>query len=235
MNSKYKTVRVGPGRRLNDAVSELMAKSARDVSRLGFSLVDEPDATAPDDYDPGAAQQAAAEQTRLRLEVARAEGMAEAKRSFEVNLAAIRVEERARVDLLRTEFGRDRQRYFASAESQVVLLALAIARKVLGREADADAMHLRSIVKAALARVQDGSSTILRVPEEEAVAWAEIFEIGTSEKVQVLGDDRMAPGECSLQTNVGTVDLGVEIQMEEIERGFRELMHEQGGSGSDAS
>lgn len=235
MNSPYKTIRVGPGRRLDDVVGELIVRTGRDVSRLGFSLADavEPEkpeapkiaAHVPDD---AAIAAIAVEQIRLRLEAARSEGFLEARRVGEAELETKLMEERHRLDRLRTEFARDRQRFFSSAESQVVLLALSIASRVLHREVLADGLHLRATVKAALARVQDGSSTILRVPEEEAAAWSAMLESGTSSKVEILADDRMAPGECSLQTNVGTIDMGIGVQMEEIERGFSELMQQQG-------
>jgi flagellar assembly protein FliH len=234
MNSPYKTVRQGPGRRLEDVVTEIIVRKGRDVSRLGFSLADavEPEAQQQQPKSEAiVADEAAivAEQLRLRLESARSEGFLEARRVGDAELNTRLMEERGRLDRLRIEFARDRQRFFASAESQVVLLALAIATRVLHREVLADGLHLRATVKAALARVQDGSSTILRVPEEEAEAWSAMFESGTSTKVEILADDRMAPGECSLQTNVGTVEMGIDVQMEEITRGFRELMQKQGG------
>jgi flagellar assembly protein FliH len=234
MNLRYRTVRIGPGRRLDDAVSELIVRTGRDVSRLGFSLadaVDEVEEPQPEEpkIDTHVADAAAlaAEQMRLRLESSRAEGFLEGRRHGEAEFERRLIEERRRVDRLRIEFASDRQRFFASAESQVVLLALAIANRVLHREVLADGLHLRATVKAALARVQDGSSTILRVPEAEAEAWAAMFDSVTSAKVEIMADDRMAPGECSLQTNVGTVEMGVEAQMEEITRGFGELMHNQ--------
>lgn len=118
--------------------------------------------------------------------------------------------------------------FFAAAESQVVKLALAVARKILHRDALADGLPLRATVKAALARVQDGSATLLRVPESEVEAWRAMFLRGTGGKVEVLGDEQMMAGQCVLETTVGKVDLGLDAQMDEVERGFGELMQEQG-------
>ncbi len=36
--------------------------------------------------------------------------------------------------------------------------------------------------------------------------------------LQIVGDERLSAGECVLETNVGTVELGVSAQLEEIER-----------------
>lgn len=167
-------------------------------------------------------------------EVARAEGYEEARREFAGELALRLDEERQRIDYVRLEFARDRQRFFAAAEGQVVQLALAVARKILVRDADMEGLPLRSTVKAALARVQDGSESILRVPIEDQDAWLEMFPQGkagssTSGAVTVVCDATIQPGDCVLETNVGRVELGAAVQMEEVERGFRELMQKQGG------
>jgi flagellar assembly protein FliH len=169
-----------------------------------------------------------AEEVHAKVAVARAESLAQAKREHEVELAGRLAEERRRVDRLRLEFARDRQRFFAAAESQVVRLALAVAGRVLSREVTSDGLHLRATVKAALARVQDSSVTTLRVPVDEEDAWTTLFRRGSAGKVTVIGDERMSAGECVLDTSVGRVELGVEVQLAEIERGFRELVQGDG-------
>ena len=166
-------------------------------------------------------------------EVARAEGYEDARREFAGQLAVRLDEERQRIDHVRLEFARDRQKFFAAAESQVVQLALAVARKILTRDAEIAGLPLRSTVKAALARVQDGSESVLRVPIEEQDAWIAMFPQGkpgsnTSGAVTVLSDATIQQGDCVLETNVGRVELGAAVQMEEVERGFRELMQNQG-------
>ena len=47
-------------------------------------------------------------------------------------------------------------------------------------------------------------------------------------EVEVVREERMNAGECRLETSVGHVELGVRSQMEEIERGFGELLERQG-------
>lgn len=167
-------------------------------------------------------------------EMARVEGYEEARRQFGEELLVRVEQERERVELVRAEFARDRQRFFASAESQVVQLALAVARRVLARDADVAGLPLRSTVKAALARVQDGSRTVLRVPVEDQDAWRQMFAAdgagtGSAGLVEVVPDSSLDPGECRLETGLGRVELGVAVQLEEIERGFRELMQNQEG------
>jgi flagellar assembly protein FliH len=40
-----------------------------------------------------------------------------------------------------------------------------------------------------------------------------------------VADERLQAGECVLETKLGTVELGVRAQLEEIERGFFDLLN----------
>lgn len=144
---------------------------------------------------------------------------AECAEGFEAALAA----ERARVEMLWAEYARDRRDYFAEVERRVVELALAIARKVLAREAAMDAMHLTAVVRAALDRVQDESVSRLRVPVSHAADWRALFARGEA-RVEVVSDERLPAGTVRLETNVGQVELGIAAQLEEVELGFGKLM-----------
>jgi flagellar assembly protein FliH len=88
-------------------------------------------------------------------------------------------------------------------------------------------MLLTGVVRVALEKVAEDSTTILRVPADEIEAWKEVFVGGQESSVQVLGDERLSAGECALDTNVGRVELGVSAQLEEIERGFFDLMQQR--------
>jgi flagellar assembly protein FliH len=167
------------------------------------------------------AQERAVEQ---RVVAAREEGRRLAQREFDDALAAGLTEERRRLERLRGEFARDRQRFFAAAEGQVVKLALAVAEKVLAREVASDGLHLRSTVKAALARVQENSATRLLVAVEDVPAWQAMFGRESSGKLTIVGDEQMERGDCVLETTVGRVAMGVDVQLQEITRGFAEML-----------
>ena len=215
-------------------VSDLLARVGRDVGGISFVSLDEPEfvpddgAAARREIDAKAAIEAEERRVRDQVDAARFEGLNEARRGYEMELETKLVAERRRLDQMRLEFARDRQRFFAAAESQVVKLALAVARKILHRDAMTEGLPLRATVKAALARVQDGSPTVLRVPESDLEAWRAMFSTGTAGFVQVVADERMVSGECVLETNVGRVELSEDVSMDEVERGFGELMQEQG-------
>jgi flagellar assembly protein FliH len=169
--------------------------------------------------------QAQAEEVSAQIEAARSEGRVEARREWEEEFERKIAAERECVARICEQFGRERARYFADVEMEVVKLALAVAARVLHREAKFDPLLLAAVVRMALEKVEDSSATVLRVPMEEEARWQQVFVAETS--LQVVGDERMAAGECVLETNVGKVELGVSAQLAEIERGFFDLLQQR--------
>ena len=207
---------------------ELVTRGLRGVSLLEFMSFDAAPAVAVDE------EAAAKEELRFKVderaaqvatmvEAAREEAATAMKTACDAETEMRVQAERGRAERACAAFAADRQRYFAVAEGQVVKLALAIARRVLAREVAADAMHLQATVRAALARVQDGSRPVLRVCGAETAGWAALL----GGEVEVVAEERVAAGECWLETKVGSVELGVRPQIDEIERGMMELTHRE--------
>ncbi len=163
-------------------------------------------------------------QMRAMVDAARAEAIVEARRGFENEMEERLVAERDRIVRLCAEFSRDRQQYFSAAETQVVKLALAVAKIVLGRELANDHLPMKSMVKAALMTIRDGGQTVLHVRQDESAAWMETL---ADQPVKVIADDRILCGEVVLETGMGRVELGVDVQLREIERSFEQLMQRQ--------
>jgi flagellar assembly protein FliH len=167
-------------------------------------------------------------QISSRIEALRSEARTEARREWEQELEEKIVTEREGVLRSCEQFGRERARYFAGVEIEVVRLALAIAARVLHREARLDPLLLSAAVRVALEKVAEDSATVLRVPAEEAELWRGVFSAQAFESsVEVVGDERLDAGECVLDTNVGKVELGVSAQLSEIERGFFDLLQQR--------
>jgi flagellar assembly protein FliH len=126
---------------------------------------------------------------QARIEVARKESRETAREEWEGELEERLVEERSRVDRVREEFAKERRKYFADVEAEVVRLALAIAARVLHRESKIDPLLLAGVVRVALGKVEEGSATVLRVPVDEVEMWQGVAS-------NVVGDERMKRGEC---------------------------------------
>lgn len=140
-------------------------------------------------------------------------------------------EERGRMRLQMVEaleeFRLQRERYFHSVEREVVRLALAISARVLHRQAQIDPLFLSGAVRVALEKLADTTGVVLRVAPAQVLAWQEMFRLHSGARVQpeILGDLSLNAGECILETKLGTVELGVKAQLEEIEKGFFDLLH----------
>ncbi len=91
------------------------------------------------------AAEAAARETQARVQ-GRQEGLTEARKIFDEQLGR----ERASLAAALAEFTLDRATYFQKVEGEVIQLALAIARKILHREAQLDPLLLAGIVRVAL-------------------------------------------------------------------------------------
>jgi flagellar assembly protein FliH len=220
----------------------LMKPSAKNISRLEFYPLDRPAFVAvsePENEIVGATplppeeealvgpQQSQAEQISERIEIARSEAAAEVRLLWQAELEERIAEERCRLQRVEEEFRQQRTRYFAGVEGELVRLALAIAGRVLHREAKLDPLLLTGVVKVALEKVAKDSTVVLRVPAGELERWREAFAANQESALKLVGDERMGAGECVLETNVGRVELGVSAQLEEIERGFFDLLQQR--------
>jgi len=171
--------------------------------------------------------QSQAEQMSASIERARAEGREFARSEWEKELEERIAKERASLLAVCEDFQKERVRYFAGVESEVVKLALAIAERVVHREVKLDPLLLAGVIRVALEKVAEGSTAVVRVPADELTKWQEI-ELGQrGSSVRLVGDEGMQAGQCAIDTNVGRVELGVGAQLEEIERGFFDLLQQR--------
>jgi flagellar assembly protein FliH len=160
-------------------------------------------------------------EARARKE-GRDEGLAQGLAEFEKKLAA---EKQALVQTVR-EFARERDTYFQRVEAEAVGLAVAIARKILHREARVDPLLLAGVVRVGLDQVAAGTSVRLRVHPGQVQAWKEFFsqQHDLQSLPELMGDPTLGPGRCLLETDLGSTDLTLETQLKEIEQGFFDLL-----------
>jgi flagellar assembly protein FliH len=121
-------------------------------------------------------------------------------------------------------FGEERDRYLGQVEQEVVKLALAVAGRILRREAQMDPLLLGGAVRIALGQLAGSTEVKLRVPAGELELWKETMAHvpNLTVKPLVIAGEGMRLGECAIESKVGSVDLGVRSQLAEIERGFFE-------------
>lgn len=119
-------------------------------------------------------------------------------------------------------FDAERERYFHAVEQEVVRLALAIAARILRREAQMDPLLLTGAARVALGQLSESTQVRLKVPGAYYGLWKEAMEHlpNLAVRPEVIASEEMRLGDCVLETELGTVDLGVRAQLSEIEHGF---------------
>jgi flagellar assembly protein FliH len=162
----------------------------------------------------------------LKLAEARAEGIREglqqAQQSFERQLG----NERAMVAEAIRAFAQKTNEYYSRVEIELVHLSLAIAAKILHREAQVDRMLVAGLVKVAMEKLQQGTTATVRVRPEEVADWNRYFEGNTTAEIrlEVKADSLVEAHSCILETDLGTTELGLDAQLKEVEQGFFDLL-----------
>lgn len=174
--------------------------------------------------DPEPSTATCAEETKRLFEAGRAEGIREAQAEFaDAQRSLLREEENKRAEQavhLAGQLAAERDRFLETVEHEVVKLALAIATRILRREAQVDPLFLIGAVRVVLGQLAETMQVKLRIPADEAELWAETISHlpNLRNTPSVISDDRMQLGECVIETEMGSVDLGISIQLREAER-----------------
>ena len=122
-------------------------------------------------------------------------------------------------------FSEQRDQYFAQVEAEVVKLALAIAAKILHREAQVDPMLVAALVRFAMENMREGSSVTVRVAPGKGAAWRQYFAgTASASRVEVVEDPQLSDHDCVVETELGSADFGLEKQLKEVEKGFFDLL-----------
>jgi len=167
-----------------------------------------------------------AEETRRSFEAGRDRGRQEGQEAEREAQAAAQAaaEERRTCQAaeLIENFARERDRYLHAVEREVVELALAVAARILRREAQMDPLLLTGAVRVALGQLSGSTQVRLRVPPDDLDLWTEAMASlpNLPLKPTVVAGEGMRLGECAIETEMGSVDLGIRAQLGEIERGF---------------
>jgi flagellar assembly protein FliH len=121
-----------------------------------------------------------------------------------------------------------RGRLRREAEADVVQLALAVARRVVRRELAMDCDALRGLVLAALEKLQGQEISRVKVhPSHAAMVTSCLQQLSTAGHVEVLPDPSREPGSVIFETTRGNLDVSVDSQLQEIERGLADRLRKQ--------
>ncbi len=152
----------------------------------------------------------------------RQEGCQEAHNSYVAELEALEERRVRQAAELVENFSQAHETYLREVEREVVKLALAIAARILRREAHMDPLLLTGAVSVALGQLSESTAVKLLVPAAELDLWTAAIHLipNLALKPSICAGDNMRLGDCRIEAAQGSVDLGIRSQLDEIERGF---------------
>ena len=123
------------------------------------------------------------------------------------------------------EIGELRAKLRHEAESDLVKLALAIAKKILHRELSADPDSISGLIRVAVEKIR--VQEILRVrihPQHHPAVQQILARVSTGAPIEIFADQKMQLGGVVVETTRGEFDASVDLQLREIERGLTDRL-----------
>ena len=112
-----------------------------------------------------------------------------------------------------------RAQMIRQTERQMVELALAVARRIIHREVSLDRDLLIAMARVALDRLGESAQITVRLhPEDFEATNADRVSRVMGTCVTVLEDPRLERGACMVESDLGTLDVSVDAQIEEVAR-----------------
>ena len=118
-----------------------------------------------------------------------------------------------------------RQKLRVEAEEAAVSLALEVARRVLHREVAVDPEAILGLVKAAFQKCDARATQRLRVSPQDAETIREHqARLHFPPGLEIVADRNLTRGSAIFETSRGDLDVSVDTQLAEIERGFADVL-----------
>ena len=192
-------------------------------------------------YQPAPAKQAAAEVSpdllRLQSKVAeleqkvrearesgRREGEAAGRQAAQGELQTVV----QRLGLAIQETTELRPKLRREAEADLVRLAVSIARRILHRELNTDPEAIAGLVRVGLEKLRMQELTRVVVHPDHQAQLRDVLQRQGVAHVELVADPTQERGAVVFQTNRGSLDLSLETQLREIERGLTDRFRGQG-------
>ena len=122
-----------------------------------------------------------------------------------------------------------KQRYLAESEEQLVRLAVAVARRILYREIQVDAEALFGLIHAATSRAELRElNRILLNPKDHQALLPHLERLQLPPRVEIVADAGLERGALLLESTSGVLDASIQAQLDEVERGFIDLLGRRG-------
>ena len=122
----------------------------------------------------------------------------------------------------------DTEELVRGLESQVVQLAMAIAEKVIAREAKTDPEIVLGVVRSALSEVHDVTELRIRVNPDDVplieTRWQEMLPRSTAERSELVPDVLVERGGVVVETRIGYADSQLKTRLNQIVTTFQAVL-----------
>ena len=122
----------------------------------------------------------------------------------------------------------DHESLIRGVETQVVQLALAIAEKVIAREARVDPTLVLDVVRAALSEVADASELRIRVNTADVPVlegrWQEMLPRSVAQHSELIADDLVERGGAIVETRIGYADSQLKTRLSQVMNAFQAVL-----------
>lgn len=160
-----------------------------------------------------------------RIERARAEAVSQTEKRLLADWELRSQRQAQQITAAIEQFAQERSKYFAQVEAEVVRLSLAIARRILHREAQVDPLVVAGLVRVAIEKIETMSGITVRTAPGNCQRWQEhLADVSERVKISFVADPQLAADQCVLETEMGSTELGIEAQVAEVEKGFFDLL-----------
>lgn len=154
-----------------------------------------------------------------------AQAVAEAEKRLRQEYDEKLARERSRIGEAIDLFAQERHAYFSRVEAEIVRLALAIAARVLHREAQIEPMLLAALVRVAVEKMHEGTNVTIRVGTGAAGKWRQYLgSTINGSTITVIEDPQAGAEDCVLETELGTADFAIATQLKEVEQGLFDVL-----------
>lgn len=125
------------------------------------------------------------------------------------------------------ELGREKSNLYAQVEREVVKLALAVAKKIVHREIQADKEIIQTLVKVAMSHVAEKTAVTVHLhPLDYNFILERKAELSQNDRaggeISLLADKSIERGGCLVTTECGDIDARIDEEFREVERVFFE-------------
>jgi flagellar biosynthesis/type III secretory pathway protein FliH len=133
-----------------------------------------------------------------------------------------------RLGALLHDVAADNEELVRALETQVVELALAVAEKVIAREAKVDPQVILNVVRSALSEIHDATELRIHVNRDDypllETRWQEMLPRSVAERSELIPDDLVERGGVVVETRIGYVDSQIKTRLNQVVTSFQGVL-----------